>query len=120
AGADLVVVLSHIGYENDLKLANKVPGIDLIVGGHSHTVLPEGQMVGKTLVTQAGFAAKYLGEIKLNLEGQPGHWRLVEAKSKLIPVICDQIKPDPEVEKILKPYRQETDRIGNQIVAQTT
>lgn len=120
AGADLVVVLSHIGYENDLNLANKVPGIDLIVGGHSHTVLPEGQMAGKTLITQAGFAAKYLGEIKLNLEGQPGHWRLVEVKSKLIPVICDQLKPDPEVEKILKPYRQETDRIGNQIVAQTT
>ncbi|MGM9998364.1 MAG: bifunctional metallophosphatase/5'-nucleotidase [Candidatus Bruticola sp.] len=120
AGADLVVVLSHIGYDNDLKLADKVPGIDLIVGAHSHTVLPEGHIVGKTLIAQAGFAAKYLGEIKLNLEGRPGHWRLVEAKSSLLPVICDQLQPDAEVEKILQPYRQEAKKIGEQIVAEAT
>ncbi len=39
--ADLVVAVTHIGVDEDIKMAATVPGIDLIVGGHSHTLLPE-------------------------------------------------------------------------------
>lgn len=119
AGADLCVVLSHIGYEDDLKLAQEVPGIDLIVGAHSHTVLPQGQTSNNILIAQAGFAAKYLGKVQLQLVGSPGSWRLIDAKAQLIPVICDQIEPDKEVERILKPYCDEAAKMAEQVVAQT-
>jgi 5'-nucleotidase len=70
---DLVVVLSHLGYNvpdlkiDDLKLAAAVPGIDAIVGGHSHTFLPEPTVVktalGTTLVAQVGFGGVNLGRM---------------------------------------------------------
>ena len=70
---DLVVVLSHLGYDatapniGDLELARRVPGIDAIIGGHSHTFLPEPTVVdsawGRTLVAQVGFGGINLGRL---------------------------------------------------------
>lgn len=120
AGADVVIVLSHIGYDNDLKLAGKVKGVDLIVGAHSHTVLKEGSMTGKVPIVQAGFSAKYMGRVKLNLEGQPGRWNVVGCKAELVPVICSEVEPDPEVEEILKPYRAEAGKVGGRIVCKAS
>jgi 5'-nucleotidase/UDP-sugar diphosphatase len=62
---DLLIVLSHVGYEGDLELARKVPGIDLIVGGHTHTLLPEPVVVGSTLVVQDGQFAEQVGILEL-------------------------------------------------------
>jgi 2',3'-cyclic-nucleotide 2'-phosphodiesterase (5'-nucleotidase family) len=73
-GAELVVCLSHLGYrrisENlrvrtiDPELAGKVQGeVDVIVGAHSHDLLPDGERVGSVLVTQAGSYAEHLGRI---------------------------------------------------------
>jgi len=60
---DALVVLSHLGHSNDLKLAVEVPGIDFIIGGHSHTTVDKWQWVGDTFVAQAGAYSKYLGRI---------------------------------------------------------
>jgi len=60
---DVVVVLSHLGYKLDKELAAAIPGIDFIVGGHSHTTLDKWEWVGDTLITQAGAFARYLGRI---------------------------------------------------------
>lgn len=70
--SDLVVVLSHLGYKNEKKLAEELPGIDLIVGGHSHTELTEPVAVegkdGRTVfVAQAGDLGRFLGRIELYL-----------------------------------------------------
>src|SRR5688572_17111827 len=52
---DLLVCLSHIGIGRDRELAASVNGIDLIIGGHSHVTLPQGELVGDTLIAQAGW-----------------------------------------------------------------
>lgn len=65
---DLLVVLSHLGYEMDLKLAREVPGIDLIVGAHSHTLVRRPVTVGGTLVVQAGAYAAQVGILEVTVE----------------------------------------------------
>ena len=75
-GAELVVLLSHVGYENeflgydDRTLARDLAGdVDLVIGAHSHTLLPEGERVGDVLVTQAGSYAEHLGRIDVAEDG---------------------------------------------------
>jgi 2',3'-cyclic-nucleotide 2'-phosphodiesterase (5'-nucleotidase family) len=72
AHSDLVVLLSHLGHEDDVKLAEAIEGIDVIVGGHSHTVLPEPVMVGRTLIVQAGSYGKHLGRLELTVDLESG------------------------------------------------
>lgn len=58
---DLLIALTHIGHRQDLELAEQVPIFDAILGGHSHTVLPEPVFVGRTAVCQGGSHARYAG-----------------------------------------------------------
>lgn len=72
--ADIIICLSHSGsstnkkYSEDEILARKAAGIDIIISGHSHTVLPEPIIVGNTIIASAGSRGKYLGSITLNVE----------------------------------------------------
>lgn len=66
-GADVVIVLSHLGLREDERLARSVPSIDLIVGGHSHVNLPAPQMVDGTPLVQAGVYARHFGHVTLSL-----------------------------------------------------
>jgi 2',3'-cyclic-nucleotide 2'-phosphodiesterase (5'-nucleotidase family) len=67
---DVLVCLSHIGLAKDRELAERVPGIDLIIGGHTHAVIETGEMVGETLIVQAGWWGKYLGTIHADISFQ--------------------------------------------------
>ena len=64
---DLVVALTHIGVETDQRIAEEVPGIDLIVGGHSHTPLVEPIKVGETWIVQAGCYTRQLGVTEMDV-----------------------------------------------------
>jgi 2',3'-cyclic-nucleotide 2'-phosphodiesterase (5'-nucleotidase family) len=66
--ADLIVVLSHAGYDNDVALARAVEGIDVIVGGHSHMFMESPQKIGDTLVVQAGAKGQVLGRLELTVD----------------------------------------------------
>lgn len=61
SSVDCLIALTHIGHRDDLKLAELCPELDLILGGHSHTVLEQPVIVGKTAVCQGGSHARYLG-----------------------------------------------------------
>lgn len=69
AGADVIVLLSHLGMDEEsapnrsVDVAEQVPGIHLLIDGHSHTLLEQGQMVGETLVVSAGYHGKNLGVV---------------------------------------------------------
>lgn len=63
--ADLVVALTHQGYEKDIALAKAVPGIDYIVGGHSQSFLQQPTVEGKTTIFQSSFRNQYVGLIPL-------------------------------------------------------
>jgi len=58
---DCLIALTHIGYKKDILLAQACPEIDIIFGGHSHTVLESAEMVGKTAICQAGSHGRFAG-----------------------------------------------------------
>ncbi|MFN2520980.1 MAG: bifunctional UDP-sugar hydrolase/5'-nucleotidase [Candidatus Limnocylindria bacterium] len=85
--ADLVVVTTHIGVDEDRQLAQDVPGIDVIVGAHSHTALRAGVTVGKTIIVQTGAYSMNLGHLELVID--PASKRITAAPTRsdeLIPV----------------------------------
>lgn len=72
--ADLVIVLSHCGLDVDRRLAAEVPGIDLIVGGHSHHLLAAPERAGRTAIVQAGAFGRQVGLVTVAADGDGG-WR---------------------------------------------
>jgi len=101
---DAVVLLSHNGVAVDLKMASRVHGIDVILGGHTHDGIPQPIKVGQTLVINSGCHGKFLS--RLDLDVQKG--RVAGFRFKLIPVLSSHIPADPEmaalIEKIRAPY----------------
>ena len=67
-GATSIILLSHLGYQADLALAEAVSGIDLILGGHSHHYLHEPTRIGQTAILQAGSFGKHLGRADLEFD----------------------------------------------------
>jgi 2',3'-cyclic-nucleotide 2'-phosphodiesterase (5'-nucleotidase family) len=102
-GADYVVLLSHLGLENDLRLAPELAGaVDAILGGHTHDVLPHGELVGGVLVTQAGDRGRYLGRLELGPEGATEELLPVGEDVPLHPAVVAAAEAiEPEVEAIL-------------------
>jgi sulfur-oxidizing protein SoxB len=94
-GAHLVVLLSHNGMDVDLKLAGRVRGVDLILGGHTHDGVPAPVVVanagGKTLVTNAGSNGKFLALVDLRMNGG----KLADVRYRLMPVFSELLPPDP-------------------------
>lgn len=72
AKADIVIALNHIGLQKDQELVASVPGIDLVVGGHTHSILKEPLFVGKTAIVQAGWWGHYLGKTVVTLPSTSG------------------------------------------------
>ena len=104
-GAEIVVLLSHNGFDVDRKLASRVEGIDVILSGHTHDALPIATQVNKTLIVASGSHGKFLS--RLDLDVSSGSIR--EFKYRLIPVLADAIAPDPEMRALISdirdPYR---------------
>ena len=84
--ADIIIVLTHDGYSADRLLAEKVEGIDIIIGGHSHTKLMSPAVIGKTIIVQAWEHGKALGVMDLEIEGK----NIVKFDGRL-----EEIKPVP-------------------------
>ena len=109
-GADMVVLLSHNGFDVDRKLASRVDGIDIILTGHTHDALPEPVIVNGTLVVASGSNGKFLSRIDLDI----ADGKLNGYKYRLIPIFSDVITPDPEmaalIDKVRAPYEEELKR----------
>ncbi|HEY9899826.1 MAG TPA: bifunctional UDP-sugar hydrolase/5'-nucleotidase [Pantanalinema sp.] len=101
--SDLVVMLSHSGLDEDMALAGKVKGIDVIVGGHSHTKLDQPKEVvngdWRTLVVQGFQWGEYVGKLDLKVDGG----KVVSYEGKLLPVTKD-IADDRKVAETVKAY----------------
>lgn len=67
---DVLIALTHIGIARDRELAEKVPGIDVILGGHTHTVTGEPEVVGQTHILHHGAFGHYVGKVEIRLEGK--------------------------------------------------
>ena len=101
AGAQVVVLLSHNGYDVDRKMAGRVEGIDVILGGHTHDALPRPEIVGRTLVLASGCSGKFLARLDLDVQGG----RLREWRHRLIPVFSDAITPEPGMAAAIQAVR---------------
>lgn len=100
-GAELVVLLSHNGFDVDRKLASRVDGIDVILTGHTHDALPEPVLVGKTMLIASGSNGKFI--TRLDLDVRDGQVR--GFAHKLIPIFADVITPDASVAKTIDDLR---------------
>ena len=100
-GADLVVLLSHNGFDVDRKLAANVDGIDVILTGHTHDALPEPVMVNKTMLIASGSNGKFI--TRLDLDVRDGEVR--GFAHKLIPIFSDVIAPDPAMTALINDQR---------------
>ncbi|WP_291686866.1 thiosulfohydrolase SoxB [Bradyrhizobium sp.] len=102
---DAVVLLSHNGMDVDLKLAGKVSGIDVILGGHTHDAVPQPIPVtnagGTTLVTNAGSSGKFLGVLDLELT----KGKVSDVRYRLLPVFSELLKPDPAMAALIEKMR---------------
>ncbi len=107
-GAQLVVLLSHNGMDIDLKLASRVSGIDIILGGHTHDGVPVPSVVanpgGKTLVSNAGSHGKFLAAVDFDVR----HGRVRDYRYRLLPVFSELLPPDSgmaaTIERVRRPY----------------
>ena len=100
-GAELVVVLSHNGFDVDKKMAGNVEGIDVILSGHTHDALPEPVLVGKTHIIASGSNGKFVSRVDLDV--RDGEMKGI--KHKLIPIFSDVITPDADVAKLIDVQR---------------
>jgi len=130
--ADLVILLSHLGLKLDQQLAAAVPGIDIILGGHSHDNVTTRMFVGNTLIAQTGYHVERLGRVDLilkkadrptadgrlytieSINGRGGRWWGLQIRAPLgvsypqspsIP-IDGSIQPDEEMLAAYEPHRR--------------
>ena len=110
-GVDLVVLLSHNGFDVDRKLAGRVKGIDVILTGHTHDALPRPIVVGKTLLIASGSNGKFVTRLDLSV----GNKEITDFSHRLIPVFSEVITPDKNVKEKIelerKPFKDKLNEV---------
>ena len=100
-GAELVVVLSHNGFDVDKKMAGRVGGIDVILSGHTHDAVPEPVLIGDTYIIATGSNGKFVSRVDVDVRDG----RMMGLRHKLIPVFADVIAPDAEMAALIEAER---------------
>ncbi|MEX2034460.1 MAG: thiosulfohydrolase SoxB [Xanthobacteraceae bacterium] len=114
-GAELVVLLSHNGFDVDRKLASRVSGIDVILTAHTHDALPEVVKVGKTILVASGSHGKFLSRLDLDVrDGEVKGYRF-----KLIPIFADVIAPDAEMAAKIAAVRAPHEKMLGETIGRT-
>ncbi|MBU2982796.1 thiosulfohydrolase SoxB [Lentibacter algarum] len=114
-GAELVVLLSHNGFDVDKKMASNVDGIDVILSGHTHDALPEPVLIGKTHIIASGSNGKFVSRIDLDV--RDGEMKGI--KHKLIPIFSDVITPDADVAKLIDAQRAPYEAELKEVIGKT-
>jgi 2',3'-cyclic-nucleotide 2'-phosphodiesterase (5'-nucleotidase family) len=112
--SDLIIAVTHIGYNGDVSLAENTDGIDVIVGGHSHSMLAEPEYVDGTVIVQAWNHGLVLGRLDITVDDD----EVIAYSGELIPITAD-IPDDPDVSAALQPYVDEYRPIMNEVVGVT-
>lgn len=93
-GVAPIIFLSHLGLPDDRLVAEQIPEIDLIIGAHTHDLLPAGEVVNGVLIVQAGDFARYLGRVDLEIDPASGR---VLARTATVLAVPEDEPPDPTV-----------------------
>ncbi|MDD5688405.1 MAG: redoxin domain-containing protein [Elusimicrobia bacterium] len=97
---DLLILISHAGYDVDRTLAEKFRNIDVIIGGHSQTLLGNPTKIGNTLIVQAGDNGKYVGKLLLKFDESK---KIISFENELTP-LTKEIPDDSEVKNLIAEY----------------
>jgi 2',3'-cyclic-nucleotide 2'-phosphodiesterase (5'-nucleotidase family) len=110
---DLIILLTHEGYEEDQQLASEVAGVDVIIGGHSHTRVESPQRYNNVIVAQAGAYCQYLGRLWVKVEND----EVTDFRGNLIPLWVDSLPPTPEAAEFVQKYQNEIDKQFGKVIA---
>lgn len=108
---DLTILLTHVGFEADKKLAAMLQpewGVDLMIGGHSHTILEQPEVINNILITQAGVGTDQLGRFDILVDDDTNS--IVEWKWELLPVDESLSEPDPKLQGYIDSFQEVVDR----------
>jgi S-sulfosulfanyl-L-cysteine sulfohydrolase len=114
-GAELVVLLSHNGFDLDRKLASRVSGIDVVLTAHTHDALPDVVKVERTLLVASGSHGKFVSRLDLDVRGG----EIKDYRYRLIPVFADAIAPDPEVAAKIRGVRAPYETMLHETIGRT-
>ena len=114
AGAELVVLLSHNGFDVDKKMASRVSGLDVILSGHTHDALPEPVLVGQTIIIASGSNGKFVSRVDLDVRDG----KMMGFRHKLIPMFADVITPDPVITKLIDEQRAPYESDMKEVIGQ--
>ncbi|MCP4133486.1 MAG: hypothetical protein GY754_21130 [bacterium] len=103
-GAQIIVLLSHSGYEQDRRLAKTIRGIDVIVGGHSQTLIKKPERVGRAIIVQAGSNGARIGILKLSLKGNS----IVSFENSFSRPHQFKPRDDAAIRKLIDAYKKES------------
>ncbi len=115
---DLTVVLTHIGFESDLELAAMLDpewGVDMIIGGHSHTILEQPAEVNGILIAQAGVGTDQIGRFDIMVDDDTNS--IVDYTWELVPIKEGIAEPDTYMEEFIAGYKEEVDRKYSVIIS---
>ncbi len=115
AGAELVVCLSHNGFDVDKKMAGRVKGIDVILSGHTHDALPEPVQVEQTFIIASGSNSKFVSRVDLDVRDG----KMMGIRHKLIPIFADVITPDATITKLIDKQRAPYEADLNEVIGTT-
>ncbi len=101
-GMDIIILLSHSGYDQDRELAQKIKGIDLIIGGHSQSLLKTPEKINETIIVQAGSNGAHTGILELSL----GKKIKIKSNTFRLPYNANT-KEDKTIKKMIDEYRKE-------------
>jgi len=114
---DLTIVLTHIGFESDVELAKLLKpewGVDLIIGGHSHTVLEQPAYVNGIYIAQAGVGTDQVGRFDILVDDETNS--IIDMKWQLVPIDENIAEPDGELANYINTFKENVDRKYNSIV----
>lgn len=114
---DLTIALTHIGFDSDIKLAKLLDpawGVDIIIGGHTHTILDRPEVVNDILIVQAGEGTNQIGRFDLVVDEKTN--AIVKWNWQLVPIDLSTSSPDAALEEFLEGFRSEVDKKYNQII----
>ncbi len=114
-GAEVVVLLSHNGFDVDQKLARIISGIDVILTGHTHDAIPHAIRLNNTLLLSSGSHGKYLGRIDLKVS----NGKVVDSTSSLIPVFSEILKSDQEMMEKINEVRAPFEMDSQKVIGRT-
>jgi len=114
---DLTILLTHIGFESDVKLANLLKsewGVDIIIGGHSHTIMEKPAEENNILIAQAGVGTDQIGRFDIVVDDDTNS--IIEYKWQLIPIDDNLAEPDVKLQEYINSFQETIDRKYNLLI----